>query len=154
MLQILQENTCVVWLFLNKMAGLLAWNFPANTSTLNQHWNNVGRQSLLTLFQHWSLVENESWADVHLSTLFQRWQNNVQTTSTALRQFKVNEIWNLVENESWTDVFLSTLFQRRQNICSMSITQYRFNLDIRFKIKVKSTYVHQRHFDVEEISLK
>ena len=29
------------------------------------------------LFQRWYLVENESWAHVCLSTLFQRWQNNV-----------------------------------------------------------------------------
>ena len=34
------------------------------------------------LFQRWNLVENENWADVCLSTLFQRWQNNVETTLT------------------------------------------------------------------------
>ena len=44
-------------------------SLSANTSTLNQRWNNVDRQ-------RWYLVENESWADVLLSTLTkQRWNN-------------------------------------------------------------------------------
>ena len=30
------------------------------------------------IYQRWNLVENESWADVCLSTLFQRWQNNLK----------------------------------------------------------------------------
>ena len=72
------------------------------------------------MFQRWYLVENESWANVHLSTLFQRWQKNVETTLIELRRFNVDEPmlfqrWNLVENESWADVCLSTLFQRWQN---------------------------------------
>ena len=91
---------------------------PANTSTLIQRWNNVDRQRSSTLFRRWYLVENESWADVHLSMLFQHWQNNVETTSIELRRFNVDKTtlfqrWNLVENESWADVCLSTLFQRR-----------------------------------------
>ena len=50
--------------------------YPANTSTLNQRWNNVDRQRSSTLFQRWYLVENESWADVLLLTLTkQRWNN-------------------------------------------------------------------------------
>ena len=44
-----------------------------------------------TLFQRWYLAENESWADVHLLTLFQRWQNNVETTLIELRRFNVDE---------------------------------------------------------------
>ena len=90
--------------------------YPANTSTLNQHWNNVDRQRSSTLFQGWYLVENESWVDVHFSTLFRRWENNVETTSIKLRRFNVDyqtfQRWYLIENESWTDVCLSTLFQR------------------------------------------
>ena len=65
---------------------------PAKTSTLNQRWNNVDHQCSSTLFQHWHLVENESWADEHLSTLFQRWQNNVEETSIELRWFNVDEL--------------------------------------------------------------
>ena len=49
---------------------------PANTSTSNQRWNKV---------------ENESWADVPLSTLFQGWENNVETTLTELRRFSADE---------------------------------------------------------------
>ena len=88
-------------------------DFPANTSTLNQRWNNVDPQRSSTLFQRWYLVENESSADVHLSTLFQRWQNNVHyvhSTSMNQRCFNV-EIW--LKNESLADVCLSTLFQHR-----------------------------------------
>ena len=43
------------------------------------------------LFQCWNLVENESWADVCLSTLFQRWQNNVETTLIELHCFNVDD---------------------------------------------------------------
>ena len=109
--------------------------FPANTSTLNRCWNNVDRQRSSTLFQRWYLVENESWADVHLSTLFQRWQNNVETTLIELRRFNVDEPmlfqrWNLVENESWADVCLSTLFQRWQNNVETTLIELRwFNVD-------------------------
>ena len=49
---------------------------------------NVDEQML---FQRWNLVENESWADVCLSTLFQRWQDNVETTLTELRRFNVDD---------------------------------------------------------------
>ena len=45
----------------------------------------------LKLFQRWNLVENESWADICLSTLFQRWQNNVGTALTELRWFNVDD---------------------------------------------------------------
>ena len=83
----------------------------------HQRWNNVDRQRSSTLFRRWYLVENESWADAHLSTFFQRWQNNVETTSIELYRFNVDKTtlfqrWNLVKNESWADVCLSTLFQR------------------------------------------
>ena len=40
----------------------------------HQRWSNVDRQHSSTLFQRWHLVENESWADVCLSTLFERRQ--------------------------------------------------------------------------------
>ena len=84
--------------------------------------------------QRWYLVENVSWADVYLSTLFQRWQNNVETTLIELRRFNVDEpmlfqCWNLVENENCTDVCLSTLFQRWQNNVEKTLTELR-----RFKV--------------------
>ena len=106
----------------------------ANTSTLNHH-----RQRSSTLFQRWYLVENESWADVHLSTLFQRWQNNIETTLIELRRFNVDEPtllqrWNLVENESWADACLLTLFQRWQN-------------------NVETTFIELRWFNVDDIIL-
>ena len=81
--------------------------------------------------QCWYLVENESWADVHLSTLFQRWQNNVETTLTELRRFNIDEPtlfqpWNLVENESWANICLSTLFQRWQNNVETTLIELRW----------------------------
>ena len=128
--------------------------YPVNTSTLNQCWNNVDRQPSSTLLQRWYLVENESWADLHLSTLFQRWQNNVDTMLIELRRFNVDEPtlfqhWNLVENESWADVCLSTLFQRWQNNVETTLKELRrFNVDDPMlfqrwyfvKMKVESTW--------------
>ena len=88
---------------------------PANTSTLNQRWNNIDRQRSSTLFQRLYLVGNESWVNVCLSTLFQRWQNNVETTLIELRPLNVNDSMlfkrrYLVENESWTNAYLPALF--------------------------------------------
>ena len=108
--------------------------YPANTSTLNQPCDNVDRQRSSTLFQRWYLVENESWADVHFSMLFQRWKNNVETTSIKLHRFNVDyqtlfQRWYLVENESWADVCLSTLFQRWQNNVEITLIELRqFNV--------------------------
>ena len=81
--------------------------------------------------QGWYLVENESWADVHLSTLFQRWQNSVETSLIELRGFNVDEPtlfqrWNLIENESWADVCLSTLFQRWQSNVETRLIELRW----------------------------
>ena len=99
-------------------------------TTLNQRC-----QRSSTLSQRWYLVENESWAGVHFSTLFQCWQNNVETKSMKLRRFNVDyptlfQRWYLVENESWADVCLSTLFQRWQiSVETMLIELRRFNVD-------------------------
>ena len=108
---------------------------PANTLTLNQRWNNIDPQRSSTLLQRWYLIENESWADVHLSTLFQDWQNNIETTLIELLRFNVDEPklfqrWNLVENESWADVCLSTLSFQVQMIYSFYVktwSNYSFN---------------------------
>ena len=56
-----------------------------------------------TLFQHWSLVKNESWAEVCLSALLQRWQNNIDRITLIqcrwLCGFNV-DIWLKMEVES------------------------------------------------------
>ena len=99
---ILMLFDCFSW----KIRRYSVRTIPANTSTLNQcSWD---------LFQRWYLVENESWGDKHFSKLFQRWQNNVETTSIKLYQFNVDDPtlfqhWYLVEDESWANVCLSTL---------------------------------------------
>ena len=103
---------------------ILGWFFPV--SILNH--------SQQTLFQRWYLVKNENWADVHLSTLFQRWQKNVETMLIELRRFNVDEptlfqCWNLVENESWANVCLPALFQRWQNVETTLIELRWFNVD-------------------------
>ena len=79
-----------------------------------QRWSNVLELRWFNadeamLFQRSNLVEIKSWADVCLSTLFQRWQNNVETTLKELRQLNVDDPmlfqrWYLVENESWVNV--------------------------------------------------
>ena len=90
-------------------------NYPANTSTVNQRWNNVDRQ--------------------RSTMLFQRRQNNVETTLIELRWFNVNEpallqCWNLVENESCANVCLSTFSQRWQNNVETTLIELRwFNVD-------------------------
>ena len=100
-------------------------------STLKQRWSST----FIDVVSRWYLVENESWADVHLSTLFQRWQNNVETTLIELHRFNVDEPtlfqrWNLVENESWANVCLSTWFQFWQNNVEATLIELRwFNVD-------------------------
>ena len=80
-----------IFVNLSKMFDPVDHIIPANTSTLNRHGNNVDYQRSSTLFEGWYLVENESWADVHLSTLFQRWKKNVEATSIELGRFNVDE---------------------------------------------------------------
>ena len=80
-----------------------------------QRWqNNVETRSIelrrfkvdeTILLQRLNLVENEIWADVCLSMLFQSWQNKVETTLKELRRFNVDDPmlfqrWYLVENKS------------------------------------------------------
>ena len=111
-------------IFCKRWSLILGWFFPV--SILNH--------SQQTLFQRWYLVENENWGDVHLSTLFQRWQNNVETMLIGLRRFNVDEptlfqCWNLVENGSWANACLPALFQRWQDIETTLIELRWFNVD-------------------------
>ena len=106
-------------LFINLFISLIELN-QRNISTLNQPWKNVDRQHSATLFQRWYLVENESWAGVCLSTLFQRWQNNIETTLKELRRFNVDDpmlfhYWYLVEKESWFNLGSSALGKQHWN---------------------------------------
>ena len=72
-----------------------------------------------TFFPHWSLVKNESWAEVCLSALLQRWQNNIEQH----RQNYVDSMfmtlwfqrWYLVKNGSWVNICSSTLHWRWEN---------------------------------------
>ena len=115
---------------------------PANTSTFVES----------TLKQRWYLVENESWADVHLWMLFQRWQNNIETLLIELRRWNVDEptcfnveIWLKTKVEP-TYVYRhcfkvdkTTLKQRwKSYVDSMMMTQCCFNDGIRLKGKFES----------------
>ena len=124
-------------------------HYPANTSTLIQRWNNVDRQRSSTLFRRWYLVENESWADVHLSTLFkitfkQRWKNYVSSTSLKQRCFNV-EIWLKmkvepthvcrrcfnVDKTRWNNTERITLIQCRYiNVVSTFIFGWKWKLSL------------------------
>ena len=67
-------------------------------------------------FPHWSLVKNESWAEVCLSALLQRWQNNIDRITLIqclwLMRF---QRWYLVKNGSWVNICSSTLLWRWEN---------------------------------------
>ena len=101
------------------------------TQQTHQRWINVATTFIVNIHQRCF----KRCADVHLTTLFQRWQNNLETMLIELRRFNVDEPtlfqhWNLVENESWADVCLSTLFQRWQNNVKTTLKELRwFNVD-------------------------
>ena len=110
----------------------------------HQRWNKVDRQRSSTLFQHWYLVENESWADVHLSRLFQCWQNNVELTLIDLRRFNVDEPmlfqhWKLVENESWAVDRITSIQRQWLIVISTLVVSWKWNLSQGMFISVAST---------------
>ena len=98
--------------------------------------------------ERWYLVKNESWAGIHLSTLFPRWQNNVESTSIELRRFNVDEptlfrgwIWLKMRIEPMYlyrrcfNVDKTTLKQHWKNyVDTSSMTQCFFNVDIYLKM--------------------
>ena len=117
---------------------------PANTSTLNQRWNNVDRQRSSTLFQRWYLVENESWADVIYrccfnvgkTTLKQRWQYYVDSTSMNQCCFNVEICLTMKVELMYVyrrcfNVDKATLKQHRKNYIDsvLSMTQCCFNVN-------------------------
>ena len=102
---------------------------PANTSTLKRRWLSTFINVVSKLIFGWK------WANVHLWTLFQCWQNNTKRASIELHPFNDDEPtlfqrWNLVENESWADVCLWTLFQRWDNNVETTMKDLcQFNVD-------------------------
>ena len=115
------KNQLRIWFYLRNLHLFKSW-LVCVTTTQQTH-------------KRWYLVENETWVDIHLSTLFQRWQNNVEATSIELCWFNIDEPmlfqhWNLVEIESWANVCLSTLFQRWQNNVETTLKElHQFNVD-------------------------
>ena len=90
------------------------------TQQTHQRWINIETTLIVNIHQRCYLVENESWADVHLSTLFQRWQNNVETTSIELHRFNVDEP-TLLNRFMFIDV-VSTLSKQRWNKSNFEAT--------------------------------
>ena len=131
------------------------------TQQTHQRWINVATTLIVNIHQRCF----KSCANVHLTTLFQRWQNNLETMLIELRRFNVDEPtlfqhWNLVENESWADVCLSTLFQRWQNNVKTTLKELRwFNVDDPMLFQrwylVENGKLSQRmFFGVEKTALK
>ena len=128
----------------------------------HQRWNNVDRQCSSTLFRRWYLVENESWADVHLSTLFQRWQNNVDRITSIQRRWtnvvsplKFGWKWKLsrrmfidvvstLTKQRWNNVDRVTLIQCWwPNVVSMLVLGWKGKLSQRMFIGVEKTALKQ-----------
>ena len=122
-------------------------------STLNQRWSIIFINVVSTLI-FW-LMFGYFPSSVYLSTLFQRWQNNVDKITSIQRRWtnvaltlKFGWKWKL----SWRmfiDV-VSTLIKQHWNnveknyVDSMLMTQCCFSVHIWLKTKVESTYVHRR----------
>ena len=105
--------------------------FPANESTSNQNWKKVDCQHSSTLLQRWYLVENESWANIYLATLFQHWIEVIFSTLkygyhnlTSIVSYHQTCLWwkpkfNVVStlastfNQCWQYDVNSTLISRR-----------------------------------------
>ena len=81
----------VTTLVLQNLPQGYIFSYLRNPRQTYQRWINVDCQRPSTLFQRWNLVENESWADVYLLTLFLGWQNNAETTLIELRWFNVDD---------------------------------------------------------------
>ena len=97
----------LAWIF----HGTFGLSFLANTSALNQRWNNVNSQRSSTLFQRWYLVGNESWADVDSTLIKQHWKNYVHSVSVTKCCFNV-DIWFQMKVEN---VCSSALLRRLEN---------------------------------------
>ena len=81
------------------------------------------------MFQRWYLVENESWAGVHLSRLFQSWQNNVEK------------------------MLITSIQRRRTNVASTLKSGWKWKLSRRMFIDVVSTLTKQRWNNIDWVRL-
>ena len=82
-------STSIIWLKMKvEPTYIYGRCFSVETTLIELRWFNVDEPTLL---QRWNLVENESWADVCLSMLFQCWQNNVETKLIELLWFNVDD---------------------------------------------------------------
>ena len=99
-----------------------------------QRWNNVDR--ITSMQRLWTKVVSTlkfgwEWKlnRLCLSTLFQHWQNNAETTMKELRRLNIDSMlfqrWYLVEKESWVNVCLSVLRKQHWsnfvNICCTDV---------------------------------
>ena len=122
------KNQLRIWFYLRNLHLFESW-LVCVTTTQQTH-------------QRWYLVENETWVDVHLPTLFQRWQNNVEAMSIELCWFNVDEPmlfqrWNFVEIKSQADVCLS-IKCRWPNVVLTLIFGWKWKLNQRIFIGVAS----------------
>ena len=97
-----------------------------------------------TFFPHWSLVKNESWAEVCLSALLQRWQNNIdRITLIQCLWLMWFQRWYLVKNGSWVNICSSTLLRRWGN-----------NIETTFSIFVALLFTRQWLNNKTELSFQ
>ena len=123
--------------YLVRVTSWLGWHasvsgvllYVANTSTPNHRLNNVDHQCSSSLFQYLYFVENESWHDLYLSTLFQSWNNIV---------FSILK---------YDDHNFTTIISYHQNY--FCLIQRYFNVDI----NVESTLTILRWFNVDIASI-
>ena len=114
-----------------------------------------------TLFQCWCLVENESWTDVHLSTLFQRWQNNVDRIASIQRRWtkvvpslKFGWKWKL-SRRMFVDVVSALTKQRWNNVDRVTLTQCWWpNFVSTLALGWKEKWTQGMLIDVEKTTLK
>ena len=104
---------------------------PSKRINVESKLKRVDCQHSSTLLQHWYLVENESWANIYLSTLIQRWNEVLFSTLkygyhnfTSIVSYHQNCFWwkpkfNVVSklastfNQRWQYDVSSTLISRR-----------------------------------------
>ena len=113
------------------------------------------------LFQHWNLVENESWAYVYRSCF-----NVEKTTLKELRRFNVDDPmlfqrWYLVETENWNSIettlsiFFALMFTTKWlNNKTQAKTQSWFNVymcwnNVATSVNVISTLIQCRFINAD-----
>ena len=105
--------------------------FPANTSTLNQHWNNVDPQRSSTWFGWKWELSRRTFIDV-VSTLAKQHGNNIHRITSIQRRWtkvvstlQVGWKWKLIRR-ILIDVVSTLTKQRRNNIKRITFIQCRW----------------------------